>query len=94
LELSDPVIFTHHTVPPCETEEKKEIIQFKGYLLMCRLNSTSVNYKAWTKTPTQHKTVRIHKNKTLNRQNKINMAGGKECKRSTGTQTTNPEKSN
>ena len=40
---------------------------------MCRLNSTSANYKASKKKTTQHKTVPKHKNETLNRQNKRNI---------------------
>jgi hypothetical protein len=42
-----------------------------------RLNSTSANYKANTRTQIQHKAVQIHKNKTLNRQNKTNLAESK-----------------
>jgi hypothetical protein len=38
-------------------------IQFKGYLLTCRLNSTSANYKANTKAQIKYKTVQIHKTK-------------------------------
>lgn len=45
-------------------------IQLNIYLLTCGLNSTSVNYKASTKPQLQQKTVKIHKNGTLNRQNK------------------------
>jgi hypothetical protein len=38
-------------------------IPFNGYLLTCRLNSTSANYKASTKTQIKYKTVQIHKTK-------------------------------
>jgi hypothetical protein len=41
---------------------------------MCRLNSTSANYKASTRAQIQLKTVQIHNNKALNRQNKTNIA--------------------
>jgi hypothetical protein len=62
-------------------------VQFIGYLLMCRLNSTSACYKASTKT----QTLQIHKNKTLNRRNKNSMAGERQYKQSTGEKTLNPE---
>jgi hypothetical protein len=38
-------------------------IQFNRYLLTCRLNSTSANYKASTKAQIEYKTVQIHKTK-------------------------------
>jgi len=38
------------------------------------------------------KTVKTHKNKTLNRQNKNNMTGQKQYQRSTRAKTLNPEK--
>jgi hypothetical protein len=47
------------------------IIQFNGYLLTCRIKSISAYYKARAKTQTKHN---IHK-KTLNKQNKNNIAG-------------------
>ena len=51
-------------------------------LLTCRLNSTSANYEASTKT------AQIHKNETLNRQNKNSVAAAgrtKQYEPSTGT---------
>jgi hypothetical protein len=55
-------------------------IQFNSmqwHLLASRLNSTIANYKASTRTQIQHKTVQMHKNKTLNRQNKTSIAVSK-----------------
>jgi hypothetical protein len=46
------------------------IIQLNGYLLTCRLSNTSANYKADINTQIQHKTIQIHRNEALNRQNK------------------------
>jgi hypothetical protein len=37
------------------------------YLLTCKLNSTSANYKVSTRIQIQHKTVQTHKNETLNK---------------------------
>jgi hypothetical protein len=56
---------------------------------MCRLNNTTAYYKASTNTT---KKKYKHKTKTLNRQNKNNMAGKKQYKRSTGTKPLNHEK--
>jgi hypothetical protein len=65
------------------------IFQFNGYLLTCRLNSKTAYYRANTNTTQkQYK----HKTKTLNRQNKNNMAGKKQYKRSTGANPLNHEK--
>jgi hypothetical protein len=36
-------------------EQKHNSIRFNGYLLTCRLNSTSGNYKASTKTQIKYK---------------------------------------
>jgi hypothetical protein len=49
-------------------------VEFSGYLLTCRLNSTSAYYKASTKTQIKHQNIQIHRNKTLNRQNESNIA--------------------
>jgi putative component of membrane protein insertase Oxa1/YidC/SpoIIIJ protein YidD len=54
-----------------------QFISIQWRLLTCRFNSTCANYKASTRTQIQHKTVQTHKNKTLNRQNKTNIAGSK-----------------
>jgi len=59
---------------------------------MCRLNSTSAHYKASTKSQYNTKTVKTHKNKTLNRLNKNNMTGQKQYQRSIRAKTLNPEK--
>ena len=63
------------------------IIQFNGYLLTCRIKSISAYYKARAKTQTKHN---IHK-KTLNRQNKNNIAGKKLYKRITEAEPLYPE---
>jgi hypothetical protein len=39
------------------------IIQFNVYLLTCRRNSTSANYKTSTNAQIKYKTVQIHKTK-------------------------------
>ena len=52
---------------------------------MCWFKSTSACNKTSTKT------VQMHKNKTLNRQNKSNMAGEKKCKISARAKTLNAE---
>jgi nitrogen fixation/metabolism regulation signal transduction histidine kinase len=59
------------------------IIQFNGYLLTCRLNSTSAKYKAGTKT--QIKQKQYTQNKTLKKENK-NKYIEKQYKRSTGAE--------
>jgi hypothetical protein len=46
------------------------IIPLNGYLLTCRLNSKGTYYKTSTKTRIKHKTLQIHKHKTLNEANK------------------------
>jgi hypothetical protein len=56
-------------------------IQFNGYLLTCRLSSTSANYKAST-NKTQNSTNT--QDKTLNKQNKYEV---KQYKRSTGAES-------
>ena len=58
---------------------------------MCRINSTSAYYKASTKSQIQHKNS-TNTQKTLNRQNKNNMTGQKQYKRSAWAKTLNPEK--
>ena len=57
---------------------------------MSRLSSTSAYYKASTTTQIQYKTVQVHKNKTLNRQNNNDMAGKSQYKRGTWTKTLSP----
>jgi hypothetical protein len=60
-----------------ELQLQNNSIQFSSIvLLLCRLNRTSANYKANTRAQIQHKTVQIHKNKTQNRKNETNIAGG------------------
>lgn len=53
---------------------------------MCRLNGTSVCYKAGTKREMQHKRVQIHMNKTVNRKKK-DMAGKRKYTRITGAKS-------
>jgi len=65
---------------------------FSGFLLTCRINSTSAYCKVSTRTQIRHKTVQVHERKTLNRQNKNYVTVDKQYKRSTGTTTLNPEK--
>jgi hypothetical protein len=48
-------------------------IQFNGYLLTCRLNSSSANYKASTKAQIKHKNNTNTRDKTLKKHNKTNM---------------------
>jgi len=50
-------------------------VQFLGYLLACRLKSTSARYKPRTKTQKPHENSTNTKNKTVNRGNKNKMAG-------------------
>jgi len=66
-------------------------VPLNGYLLTCRLNSTNAYYKTNAKTQKEHKIVQIHQ-KALNKQNKNNMAGKKQYKRSNGAKALNPEK--
>jgi hypothetical protein len=49
--------------PILNNNNNNNSIQFNGYLLTCRLNSTSANYKASTKAQIKLKTVQIHKTK-------------------------------
>jgi len=58
---------------------------------MCSLQSTNAYYKAISKTQIGTKTIEIHKNKTLYRQNNKSQEK-KQCTRSTGKKTLNPEK--
>jgi len=61
-----------------------------GYLLTCRLNSTSVYYEASTKTEIKHRS-----STNTQRQSTEQKQYGKEkqYKKSTGTKPLNPEKS-
>jgi hypothetical protein len=65
-------------------------VQFNRYLLTCRLHSTSAYYKAYTKI-NKTKTVQIHKNKTLKKQNK-NKYEENQYKRSTGAEILYPDR--
>ena len=67
------------------------IIQFNGYLLTCRLNSTHANYKASTKTRIKQKNSRNTQDKTLKKQNKI-IYVVKQYKISTGAEIQYPDK--
>jgi hypothetical protein len=58
--------------------------QFSGYLLTCRLNSTSASYKASTKTQIKHKNSKNTQDQTLKKQNKTKQICSKTIKRSTG----------
>jgi hypothetical protein len=63
-------------------------VQFNGYLLTCRLNSTSAYYKASTRTQIKHNSTNTQKQNT-NRTKKLQK---KEYKRSIGAKTLYPEK--
>ena len=44
-----------------DDDDDNNSVQFSGYLLRCRLNSTRAHYKDSTETQLQHKTGHTHK---------------------------------
>jgi hypothetical protein len=60
---------TANTTAATAAANSNNSIQFSGYLVKWKLNSTSDYYKASIKTQIKHKNLRIYKYKTLNGQN-------------------------
>jgi sortase (surface protein transpeptidase) len=69
------------------------IIQVNGYLLSCRLNSTSANYKASTRTQIkQDNSTNIQKQNTKQTKQKQHCRKKKQYKRRIWAKTLYPEK--
>jgi predicted Holliday junction resolvase-like endonuclease len=68
------------------------IIQFHGYVLTCRLNSSNAYYKASTKTQIKHKNSTNTQKQNTKQTKQKQHCGKKQYKRSMGAKTLHLEK--